>query len=183
MKKMLIILCASVFAGCNNNTGSKETKEAKDTTATTKTEAIDYAYMPATHAADNWDRGDQKNIALVLKSLKAFETGNTEAAAAAFADTVWWSFDRFDQKLSKDSLISMFNQFWKNTASVKIVMGDYESVISKDKSEEWVTLWYKQIVTDKNGKTDSTSLVNDLRIENGKITVLDEKGRKFPVKK
>ena len=77
----------------------------------------------------------------------------------------------------------MFTEGWKNTASVKIVMGDYESVISKDKKDEWVTLWYKQIVTDKKGKVDSMSVVNDAKIENGKITVLDEKTRKFPVPK
>lgn len=178
---MFIIVCASLFAACNNSTDSKETKEAA--TEPASTEKIDYAYMPTSHGPDNWDRGDQKNIAIVLKSLKAFESGNAEEAAAGFADSVWWSFDYFDQKVSRDSLVAMFKDFWKNTASMKIVMGDYESVISKDKKEEWVTLWYKQIVTDKKGKTDSVSLVNDLKIENGKIAVLDEKGRKFPVPK
>lgn len=62
-------------------------------------------------------------------------------------------------------------------------MNDYESVISKDKKDEWVTLWYKQITTDKKGKVDSISVVDDIKIENGKITVLDEKSRKFPVPK
>jgi len=62
-------------------------------------------------------------------------------------------------------------------------MGDYESVISKDKKEEYVTLWFKEIVTDKSGKTDSLAYVADLKIENGKITELDEKTRKYPVRK
>ena len=181
MKKMFIIVCASFFAACNNSTDSKETKEAA--TEPASTEKIDYAYMPDNHGPDNWDRGDKKNIAIVLKSLKGYETGNLEQALAGFADSVWWSSDYFDQKLSKDSLKAMFTEGWKNTASVKIVMNDYESVISKDKKDEWVTLWYKQIMTDKKGKVDSMSVVNDAKIENGKITVLDEKTRKFPMPK
>jgi hypothetical protein len=178
MKKMFIIVCASFFAACNN-TGTTENKET-GTEPAPSTEKIDYAYLPSDHGPDNWDRGDQKNIALVLKSLKAFETGNVEEALAAFADSVWWSADYFDQKVSKDSLRAMFTEGWKNMASVKIVMSDYEAVISKDKKDEWVTLWYKQIVTDKKGNVDSMSVVDDAKIENGKITVLDEKSRKYP---
>lgn len=181
MKKMLFIVFASLFAiGCNNSTESKETKETAD--ATTE-EKIDYAYLPSGHGPDNWDRGDMKNVALVLKSLKAYETGDVEGTLAAFADSVWWSFDYFDQKISKDSMRTMFTDLWKNMASVKVVMSDYESVISKDKKEEWVTLWYKQITTDKKGQVDSISVVDDVKIENGKITVLDEKSRKFPAAK
>lgn len=176
-----MIVCIVLLIACNNSTGSKETKEAA--TEPASAEKIDYAYMPSGHAPDNWDMGDQKNIALVLKSLKGFETGNIDEALAAFADSVWWSSDYFDQKISKDSLRAMFTEGWKNMTSVKIVMNDYESVISKDKKDEWVTLWYKQIVTDKKGKVDSISVVDDAKIENGKITVLDEKSRKFPVPK
>ncbi len=175
---MFIIVCASLFTACNNSTDSKETKEAA--TEPASTEKIDYAYLPSGHAPDNWDMGDQKNIAIVLKSLKAFETGNIEESLAGFADSVWWSSDNMDQKVSKDSLRAFFTEGWKNMASVKIVMNDYESVISKDKKDEWVTLWYKQIVTDKKGNVDSMQVVNDAKIENGKITVLDETTRKFP---
>ena len=54
-------------------------------------------------------------------------------------------------------------------------MSDWESVIAADKSEEWVTLWYKQYQTDKKGVTDSLGVVDDCKIVNGKIVVLDEK--------
>ena len=64
---MFIIVCASFFAACNNSTDSKEAKEAG--TETASSEKIDYAYLPSDHGPDNWDRGDQKNIAIVLKSL------------------------------------------------------------------------------------------------------------------
>jgi hypothetical protein len=68
-------------------------------------------------------------------------------------------------------------------SGVKVVMQDWVTVISKDKSEEWVTLWYKQINTLKNGKVDSMNVVDDLKFTNGKIVVLDEKTQKIPAKK
>jgi hypothetical protein len=62
-------------------------------------------------------------------------------------------------------------------------MDDYEAVTGKDKKSEWVTLWYKQVVTYKSGKMDSAEVVDDLKVENGKFTVLDEKQRKYPAPK
>ena len=182
MKKLLIFTCASFFAiGCSNQATVKEDTPAVATTDST--EKIDYAYLPEGHSPDYWDRGDQKKVAMVLKSLKAFETGHIDECLAPFADSISWSFDGFDKKISKDTLAAMFKDAWKNMSSMKVYMDDYEAVISKDKKEEFVTLWYKQVTTDKKGKVDSIACVDDLKIENGKITLLDEKSRKFPAKK
>ncbi|MEI9958032.1 MAG: hypothetical protein WDM90_17405 [Ferruginibacter sp.] len=54
-------------------------------------------------------------------------------------------------------------------------MQDWESVISADKKEEWVTLWYKEYTTDKKGVVDSLGITNDAKIVNGKVVILDEK--------
>jgi hypothetical protein len=56
-------------------------------------------------------------------------------------------------------------------------------VISKDKKDEFVTIWYVQKSTDKKGKVDSLALINDMKIANGKIIELDEYTRHFKVKK
>ena len=77
---------------------------------------------------------------------------------------------------------SVLLSVWKDL-SVKIDLHDFESVISKDKKDEFVTLWYNQTTTDKKGKVDSVSVINDLKISNGKIVALDEAFRHFPVKK
>lgn len=58
--------------------------------------------------------------------------------------------------------------------------GDHSS---KDKKDEWVTLWYTEIVTDKTGKTDSLAMVNDIKVSKGKIVELNESVRHFPTKK
>lgn len=181
MKKCMIA-CAILFAmACNNPEAAKESAAAAPETAVA--EKIEYAYLPADHPADYWDRGDQKNVALVLKCLKAFENGNVEESLAGFGDSIRYSADGFDAKISKDSLRTFFKQAWKNLSALQVNMGDFEAVTSKDKKEAYVTLWYKEIMTDKAGKKDSVACVNDLKIENGKIVLLDEKTRKFPAKK
>jgi hypothetical protein len=62
-------------------------------------------------------------------------------------------------------------------------MEDWESVVSKDKSMEYVSLWYKQYFTDANGKADSIECMDDLRMKNGKIAMINEKIRHYPAKK
>ena len=62
-------------------------------------------------------------------------------------------------------------------------MDDWESVISKDKSMEYVSLWYKEMWEDAKGKKDSLEQMDDLRMKNGKIIGLNEKSRKLSAKK
>lgn len=183
--KKVFLMASSIFffASCNNDTASTASN-TKDSAASTmaSTEQIDYAYVPANHPPDNWDRGDQHNVALVLKSLKAWASKDS-TALEPFADSVQWQADGMDQKMSKDEMKKRFNDYWSKIASINIKMDDYETVVSKDKKDNWVSLWYKQITTDKSGKVDSVYCMDDLKIDNGKITVLDEKTRNFPAPK
>jgi len=183
MKRMLFIASIALFFAACNSSASKTEETAKTETTAPPAETIDYAYLPANHPPDNWDRGDQKNIAMVLKSLKAWENGNVEESASYFADSVELGFDGFEKKVSHDTLLAMIKDLRKNISSVSIRMQDYESVISKDKKEEWVSLWYKEITTDNKGKTDSVFYMDDLKISNGKITVLDQKSRRYSTAK
>jgi hypothetical protein len=132
---------------------------------------------------DNWDIGSSKNTEIAFNALKAFENHKIDESLSFFADTVLWKADYVDAKLSKDSLKSIFNSLWNAAASFKIEMHDFESVISKDKKDEYVTIWYIENITDKKGKTDSLALINDMKIANGKIVELDEYTRHFKTKK
>ena len=173
MKKVLFVSGLAMLAiSCNNKTESK----TDDSNMASSSEKIDYAYLPRNHQPDNWDRGDQKNVALVLNSLKAWADGNIDESVKNFADTVTLQWDGFDSKVSKDTL----RQWFKHDYSVQIKMDDYETVTSKDKKDNWVSLWYTEIHTDKTGKVDSVFNMDDLKIDNGKIVLLDQKTRKFP---
>jgi hypothetical protein len=160
----------------------KQTEEKKETTAAAATAAMpEFAYT-IEHPADNWVPGKLEHVATVLKSLKAWENNDIDGCLAGFADSTVLEFDGFETKLGKDSLRTFMAGGRAQMKDVRIDMSDWESVISKDNKVEYVSLWYKQIVTDNAGKTDSVEVMNDVKIENGKIASLNEKTRRYGVK-
>jgi hypothetical protein len=176
MTKIFFIAVIALLAiGCTNKTESKN----DDNMVSASSEKIDYAYVPKNHQPDNWDRGDQKNVALVLNALKSWADGNIDESLKYFADSVNVAMDGIDKKVPKDTLKTWFNH---DNVTIQIKMDDYETVTSKDKKDNWVSLWYTEVHTDKTGKVDSVYNMDDLKIDNGKIVVLDQKARKFPSK-
>lgn len=171
MRKLLTIaVMATIIFSCKNAEDKKEV-----------TSDITYPY--SLEKPDNWDIGSKENTLLVMNALKAFEDNKVEDCLSYFADTVRWRADYMDQTLSKDSLRVAMTNLRNSIQAVQVKMGDFESVISKDKKDEWVTLWYTEIVTDKTGKTDSLAMVNDIKVSKGKIIELNESVRHFPTKK
>jgi hypothetical protein len=179
MKKMIVPAVIAVLAiACNNPSGNSIAK-ADSTNA--QPEKVNYAYT--IDHPDYWEMGSPKNTEIVLNSLKAYENGDIKTSVKSFSDSVELYFDKYSAKLSNDSLSAMFTKYRNETASMKIKMEDFISVISKDKKEEWVCLWYKQIMTDIKGKIDSVAVHNDLKLDKGKITILAEYTSHYPVKK
>ena len=185
MKKTLLFAFVALFAfGCNSGENKADTKSADSTgkpvaSADTK---YDYPYTLGREYQD-WQAGDQQHAVNALKSLKAFETNNIPECVGYFGDSVEVSFDYMRMKLPHDSLAKNFTMWRNEYTNLTIKMEDWESVISKDKKSEWVTMWYKQIMTDKKGKTDSLEVIDDCKFVNGKIVVLDEKIQHYPAKK
>lgn len=185
MKKLLFICSIAAMAACNDAT---TTDSKTDGTGTSTTDASTKKAMPEmpyklSKPYKNWQPGDQQHALTVMNSLKAWEQGDMAKSMEAFGDSVQINFDNWVGKYSKDSLAKQFGDYRNSLASATIQMNDWESVIAEDKSEEWVTMWYKQIVTDKKGKTDSVICINDARIKNGKVVELNEAIRHFPAKK
>ena len=177
MRKMLTLcLLMYISFGCNN-------PAEKRTDKTDSAGGAKPVYAYTIDKPDNWETGSSQNTAVALSSLKAFENKKFDESVAYFADTVLWKSDYMEGKYSKDSLKAIFIASWNAMESMKINMHDFESVISKDKKAEYVTMWYVQTTTDKKGKTDSIAVINDLKMVNGKITELDEAIRHFPIKK
>lgn len=175
-KKLLLPAALSftiIIAGLCSCTGNET--ETKETPATVSTEAYPYII----EHPNNWEMGSTSNTVTALKSLKAWEEGKIDEAVSYFGDSVRVQFDGLDKKMSGDSLKAMFTGGRNNYKTVNVKMNDWESVVSKDKTEEWVTLWYKQSWETKEGVKDSADVVNDLQVKNGKIIRLSEYTRKF----
>jgi hypothetical protein len=181
MKKLLFIACVASLAACNN-AATTETKKDSASTATVVPDKKPLPSFPYTTAKPwaNWQPGDPQHIVTVMNALKGYETGDIATCMKGFGDSVELHFDRFRATLSNDSLGKFFAADRSSYSAYKVYMADFESVISEDKKTAYVTLWYKQVTTDKKGKTDSISVVNDCKIANGKIVELDEKTQHYP---
>ena len=179
MKKLtLFFLAAIAFTSCNN--AGTDTKEAvKDSTAPVPPAPVAMNYPYTIDHPDNWDMGSTANTMVALSALKGYETGNVPESMKYFGDSVHLQFDALDKAFPVDSLQAMFTKFRSAMKSMEVKMNDWESVISKDKKEEWVTLWYKQKWEDSKGKKDSADIIDDLKLKDGKIVRLDEYTRKL----
>jgi hypothetical protein len=187
MKKLFFFAGIALAAGCSTPATKEGAMEAKDSMAVTTTGAAyatvtDYPYTLA-KPWQNWQAGDPQLAVTALKALRSFETGDVAGSMANFADSVELRFDYLHATLSKDSLTKFFTAERAKYATLNIEMQDWEPVISADKKETWVTMWYKQKWTDKKGKADSLNVIDDCKMVNGKVAVLDEKIQHFPMTK
>jgi hypothetical protein len=179
MRKLtLFFLAAIAFASCNN--AGTDTKEAvKDSTAPPTPAPIAMNYPYTIDHPDNWDMGSTTNTMTALSALKGYETGNIADAMKYFADSIHLQFDGLDKTFPADTVQAMFTKYRSAMKSFDVKMNDWESVISKDKKEEWVTMWYRQHWEDMKGKKDSADIIDDVKLKDGKIVRLDEYTRKL----
>ena len=178
MKKMLLIAGILFLAVACETPAPVEQKAPEKATIN----PADYPYT-LKEAYKDWQAGKQENAIIVLKMVKAWETQNAAECASYFADTVMMSMDYYSAKLSNESLLELIETGYENIESIEVEMRDWESVVSADGKDEWVTLWYNQTVVDKEGKSESLSVINDAKIVNGKIANFDEYVQHPPMEK
>jgi hypothetical protein len=182
MKQFIVIICLAVaLASCNDAT---TTGTGTDTAgAVLKTAGAANLPFPLKKPYKNWQTGSTENIAAAMNALKAFVDNDFKALAAAIGDSVELHFDYYGATLSRDSAINMFTAQRAQYNDLTITMWDCVSVISADKSEEWVTMWYKQRWKNNKGVADSLFVNDDCKMKNGKMIQLDEMTSHFPAKR
>lgn len=165
MKKLsTLFLCALLFASCQN----------KDVTTTdVKTDTTHYPYV--IKDAENWEmNSDSRNLLIAMGAIKAFENRDTAALKSFIGDSINLVVDGYEFKGVRADFIKVAQEEMDKYKSITIKMEDAESVSNKDKSKQWVSLWYKQYWEDKTGKKDSVNLFNDLKIKDGKVVIWSE---------
>ncbi|MCW3080562.1 hypothetical protein [Segetibacter sp.] len=183
MKKKL---CSLLFAGialsvisCNNNSLAEETA----TTAVKDSSTISVQYPYTLPEDNNWDMNtDPKNTQVVLAVLKGFESGDTTAIARNIGDSMELNGDGYKFKGTREEFMPVIAQEMQRLKNAKVKMHDWETVVNKKKTEEWVTVWYTQYWETPQGKTDSLAIVNDAKVKDGKVVKWNEYIRHFPAK-
>lgn len=184
MKQIILAACLFfAFTGCNNESKKEENPAAEVPAVAAATETKAPLPYPLQKPYKEWQIGSHQNVVNAMAGLKAFADKDLPALEAVLGDSLEVSFDYMNEKMNKDSAMKMFTKMRGTYGEIKVVMYDYVPVISADKNDEWVTMWYKQIWQDSKGKWDSVNVVDDCKMKNGKMIQLDEKMQRFPVKK
>jgi hypothetical protein len=174
MKQTLALSIFGAFLfGCKSNSNQSEAKSD----STVAKEQLSYPFTPK--YSINWRPGDEKNALLVLDCLKKYVDGDIKGCASYFADTAEFIADKFYFRGSRDSLESVVGAMRSASRSVSKNFDSWMTLYYPDKDDTWVTLWYKEIMTDKQGKTDSIYYTDDVLVKNGKIVQYDEKQRLY----
>ena len=178
MKQIFVLLCfAFAVISCNNE--NKDGNASAPATTDGATTADVKLPIPMEMPYRGWTMGGTDNVVAGLAVLKAYIDNDNAALAAGIADSIQLDFDMYQAKLSRDSALAFFATDRKRYSELKVNLYDYVSVVSADKTQEWVTYWYKQTWKDAKGVADSMNVVDDIRFEKGKIVELSEKTSRF----
>ena len=182
MKKIFfLLLCAGVFFACNNNDST--VKGTSDSTGTTKSTADENVSLPFTMSRKpDWEMNTLPNVATAMNTLKAFVDNDMTGIKQYMADSVEFFTDNLAFKGTRDSMAKFMAAYRNTIDSIQIRMHDYESVKSKGRGEEWVGLWYTETTYRKGGPVDSAMVMDDVKMVNGKVAIIDSKGRRLTKK-
>ena len=166
MRKFLLpFLLPLCFAACTGSTTSTPAPAGNDSAAAAT------VTLPYTAAySSNFVPGKQTDVATVLESYKAWETGDMKALKATFSDTTSMTFpDGTTVKLTADSMATMAGKYRDSLSKVVLTFDAWTSNHSVDKNQDWVNVWYKEVDSYKTGKVDSTYYEDDNQVKDGKI--------------
>lgn len=164
MKSILIMMLAGLVLTACNAPSEKETETSTPAAST----------VPLPYTADyssQWtqDVSDQ-DLATVLNSYKAWETGDMAALRATLSDSI--SFEGWDGTLydgTTDGLLERWKTSRDSLSSVEITMNAWIKSHSVDKNADFVSVWYKEVDTYKDGRTVSAYWQDVNMVVNGKI--------------
>ncbi|MEO6231877.1 MAG: hypothetical protein ABJB11_14855 [Ferruginibacter sp.] len=167
MKKFITILSISVLAfSCSD--------QKTETTATPEA-AKASAPLPYTAAySSDFEMGNPAYVATILQgSWKDWETNNMDNMKSWVADTIVAFHSDNTMIQGADSLIALWKRGRAEYVSVIDSVDAAMAVYSKDKNENWVLVWAREINQKADGKKDTMALMETWRInKDGKADML-----------
>jgi len=164
MKQILFLACcAALLAACNS-----EPAQVKDEK---KAEASN-VQLPFTAAySSQWnDMVSDADLLTVLNSYKYWQDNDMKGLESVLADTISFeSYAGFKHNGPKAKLLEMWGKSRDSLSKVDLVMDAWVKSHSIDKNTDFITVWYKETDTYKDGRVDSAYYVDDNMMVNGKI--------------
>jgi ketosteroid isomerase-like protein len=157
---------------------SNPEKEApKEAEAEKSTVVLPYTPSYITEVSQDVSDAD---LLTVLNSYKAWETGDMTMLRATLADSI--SYTRWTGATSNgpaDDVIAKWSASRDSLSDVTIDFAVWTKNHSVDRNEDYITVWYREIDTYKNGKIDSADWHDVNLVKNGKIVWYSQYKRGF----
>lgn len=171
---LLLLLSAGLLTSCNNSK-TEEKKNSGELATRNDGKLLELPYK--LERIPDWEKGNDNNVPVAMNFLKSYEIKDFVNMRNYLADTVQFIYDNGNFNGTRDQMVKFLKNLRDNRQEVKIEMNDYESVRSKRRNQEYVSLWYVERIIDNGGKADSAFVMDDYRIKDGKISMVDTKFR------
>jgi hypothetical protein len=169
MKKISIIISVLIIIlSCNEN---------KSTIAEKSNDIIDtstYAYK-ATYSSNFFISTKPEIAKMVLTVWRFFESKQIDSLKKYYADTVTYdpsNGPRFHG--SSNDLLSYARKDVESLDSLRFDITMWQNLHLNDKNEDWVFIWARERRYEKNGKADTTSIQEQWKVENNKISYFNQ---------
>lgn len=175
MRKICLFTTIAFLTACNSSTNADKSKtetEKLTDSSTAKTENVTYPYTP--DYSSDFEIGDPKNAQTLLQLYKDFDNNTLDNSKSAFADNDTMYFANGGMFAgSRDTLIAIAKKMRGQMGTVVDSVHAWVALKSKDKKDEWVLIWSKEISTDAKGKKTARELQETWRFDkNGKVNLV-----------
>jgi hypothetical protein len=173
MRKLILFAVLAALIACNS-----ETEKTGSMGSSSKSNGIDSATVASYPTKPTYEGqaeiGDPKHAITILNLWKNWDSGDLQAAKDHFADSVTIIVsDGTTMSGPRDSVLKSVQSFRDMFASIKSEVEVVLPVRGTSKNENWVSIWGKEVMTDKQGKMDSSFIHEAWRLnENGKVNYM-----------
>ena len=157
MKKILIVACAGLFAACNSGSDNTKVESMNAKADSTQMDNTNYPYTA--DYSHNFEIGSSKNAMTLLQLYKDWDNNTLDNSKNSFAehDTMVFS-DGTMFAGTRDSFFTVAKQMRASMGTVTDSIHAWVPLRSKDKNEDWVLIWAREISTDAKGKKTTKEL-------------------------
>ena len=173
MRKIYLFTTIAFLTACTSN-ADKSTTEAPKASDSTSEKQPNLTYPYTADYSSDFEIGDAKNAQTLLELYKNWDNNTLDNSKSSFAeiDTMYFS-DGSMFAGSRDSLFAVANKMRGQMGSVVDSVHAWVPLRSKDKKEDWVLIWAREISTDSKGKKTARELHEVWRFGNdGKINLV-----------
>ena len=183
LKSIFFFALAGLLASCTHTSDEVPAVAAvkEETPPAVAAPAVELPFK-ATYSSD-WSIGDPKYLKIALDFYKALAADSIGEMAEYAEDSI--QFRAFDDRAVKVHRVEMIARAKAFRARFKSLDEEFVAFVclhSKDKDEDWVSLWISEKGVLTNGKTESTKYQENWRFRNGKVYYVADFARYRPNK-